>query len=529
MKLYKIGRDATCDIVIYSEKVSSVHAELTLLDNGDMLLEDKGSVNGTYVMNQQVPPYKQVNVKRGDIIRFADVELKWGQIPMPEDNSGYKKIYGIGSHSNNDIPVHGPTVSRFHATVKVGRDGKIYIFDHSKNGTTVGGAKIPSNTPYRIQRKDAVLCGGVPVDLSSLPWPKKTKKYIVSIVISILLLGGVGLGIWLLCSPREKTVGDIEMDDTELFARYNNSVVMLMGVYHYELSIGNRNLDDINKMLRRSLGKKYILPKKVLWDHVNKRPIDVSDVSEKEFVKDFAQNGTYTGSGFFISDDGQLVTSLQVVKPWMFCEARQSLQDYYTTQLARAVEIVNKELGATSWSAFVSQLNIEGKLDYIALVPQGQDFDTDNIIKCGVLAAADDKNKDIAIVQTTSMCLPTAKCTVINVKDSTDVSDKAIAVGEHVYMIGFPYGINDRGKNTVSDYDKKVVGQGGSIIQHASVFDFGYSSQSFGGISGSPIFNKYGMLIGVYHQIEGAVETQGYNYGVKAKYVKELLENPTVK
>ena len=33
MRLLKIGRDAACDIVLYSENVSSLHAELTLLNS----------------------------------------------------------------------------------------------------------------------------------------------------------------------------------------------------------------------------------------------------------------------------------------------------------------------------------------------------------------------------------------------------------------------------------------------------------------------------------------------------------------
>ena len=151
MKLLKIGRDASCNIVLHSARVSSLHAELTLLNSGDMVLEDKGSTNGTYIMNQRIQPGKPVNVKRGDAIRFADVELQWSQVPMPEDNSAYRGIYGIGTHFNNEIQISGATVSRYHATVKHGKDGKMYIFDHSKNGTTVNGTKIPSNNPVQIK------------------------------------------------------------------------------------------------------------------------------------------------------------------------------------------------------------------------------------------------------------------------------------------------------------------------------------------------------------------------------------------
>ena len=52
MRLLKIGRDAGCDIVLHSDKVSSLHAEITLMNSGDIMLEDKGSRNGTFIMNQ---------------------------------------------------------------------------------------------------------------------------------------------------------------------------------------------------------------------------------------------------------------------------------------------------------------------------------------------------------------------------------------------------------------------------------------------------------------------------------------------
>ena len=38
MRLLKIGRDASCDIVLHSDKVSSLHAEITLMDSGDIFI-----------------------------------------------------------------------------------------------------------------------------------------------------------------------------------------------------------------------------------------------------------------------------------------------------------------------------------------------------------------------------------------------------------------------------------------------------------------------------------------------------------
>ena len=144
MRLLKIGRDASCDIVLHSDKVSSLHAEITILNNGDILLEDKNSRNGTFLMNKPIKAGTGITVRRGDAIRFADVELMWNQIPMPENNSNYKALFGVGTNFRNEIQISGNTVSRFHATLKIGKDGKAYIQDHSKNGTTVNGRKIPT-------------------------------------------------------------------------------------------------------------------------------------------------------------------------------------------------------------------------------------------------------------------------------------------------------------------------------------------------------------------------------------------------
>ena len=97
MRLLKIGSSPDCDIVLNSRKVSYLHAELIMLNNGDILLEDKGSTNGTFVNNQLVRQGASVTVRRGDLIRFGDTELQWSAVPQPTNNSMFKKIYGIGS------------------------------------------------------------------------------------------------------------------------------------------------------------------------------------------------------------------------------------------------------------------------------------------------------------------------------------------------------------------------------------------------------------------------------------------------
>ena len=52
MKILKIGSGSNCDIRLDSEYVSAYHAELLIMDNGELLLTDKDSKNGTFVKNK---------------------------------------------------------------------------------------------------------------------------------------------------------------------------------------------------------------------------------------------------------------------------------------------------------------------------------------------------------------------------------------------------------------------------------------------------------------------------------------------
>ena len=48
-RVYRVGRDQTNDIVIEHGSVSRHHCELSLLDDGAVLLVDLDSMNGTAV------------------------------------------------------------------------------------------------------------------------------------------------------------------------------------------------------------------------------------------------------------------------------------------------------------------------------------------------------------------------------------------------------------------------------------------------------------------------------------------------
>ena len=84
--------------------------------------------------------------------------------------------------------------------------------------------------------------------------------------------------------------------------------------------------------------------------------------------------------------------------------------------------------------------------------------------------------------------------------------------------MGFPLGLEIQDLNT----EIKLLGQNGSITQECNEYQFGFNAPSYGGASGSPIFNDKGQLIGVLSS--GVTKSQGFNYAIKAVHIKNLLQ-----
>jgi len=73
MNLYKIGRSASCDIVLDHHSVSRNHAELLVLGDGRLYLTDCASKNGTYILQDaRQQTVRQTFVQPADCLRFGD-------------------------------------------------------------------------------------------------------------------------------------------------------------------------------------------------------------------------------------------------------------------------------------------------------------------------------------------------------------------------------------------------------------------------------------------------------------------------
>lgn len=507
MKLIVIGSSGNSHLVLNSPYVSSYHAEILLLDNGDIILEDKGSRNGTFLNENKLQPNKEVSVKRGDNIRFADTMLDWNQIPKLKIDPGVKEMRGIGTNFRNRYKLNGEKVSRFHATFKKKANGKWYIQDHSTNGTTVNGNPAPKEQDFRIKRGDKILCAGIPVnnpcDEGSKRWTMRDPRTIVASVFVVLALClGIKYGIQrcsnhkFLSFNHEDVQEERVMSDNEIYERYKSSTVLLFAGYYYNVSAGDLNLAKLN------------LPTQVILDS-NGKLKDVSKTNE---------SAMYFGTGFFVSKEGRLVTNLHIAKPWLFDNKVSQIESAYKQQLQVYANVYAQENPTIPLGAFVSEVKVEGVLKFIGLIPNGEDFDDENFLKCKVVSAGDNPEVDVALIRTVKG-LPSG-CTFVK-PDSIDVRDSALAMASHIYTMGFPAGLGLQ--DLKSNKGIQLLGRGGSITQESTQYSFGFDAASYGGASGSPIFNDKGKLIGVLNA--GFKETQGFNYGIKAKYVKELLEN----
>lgn len=496
MKLIVIGSNSNSHIRLNSQFVSGYHAELLLLDNGEILLTDKGSKNGTYINDQRLQPNKDIPIKRGDSVRFADQVLDWRNVPalpMP-DFSKIKEMRGIGTNFRNKYQLQGERVSRFHATLTKKNDKNWYIQDHSKNGTTVNGKAIPSNQDIKLKKGDKILCAGVPVpNPCGEGKPINYRKIITTLTIILLLCGG-SYGIYSLkrCQGRGSIPPPKPMSDQEIYSKYKNSTVLLIGYYYYKVSAGNLDLSKLD------------LPTEVV----------ISNGKLKAVNGQRNNMNLYTGTGFYISEDGKIVTNLHIVRPWLFDKELSLISDQYKMYMAREASenpILN---------AFTAQIKVEGVLAYIGMIPNGAYFSDENLKQCRELIAHDNTDKDVAILQLETKKLPDSNCSIIDINQAI-INDSEIQVGSHIYTMGFPFGLTLQ--DLKSPNGIQLLGHGGSITQECTKYSFGFDAASYGGASGSPIFNDKGQLIGVLNS--GISMSQGFNYAIKASHVIDLLSN----
>lgn len=514
--LLKIGRSQECDIVLQNGRVSRLHAEITLLNNGDILLEDKGSVNGTYILNRnneqvRIKPASLCMIKRGDYVRFANETLSWSNIPQLPDNSGYKKIYGIGSNMvYNEIHVQSNSVSRFHATLKIDKKGRAFIEDHSLNGTTVNGVKITSHQNVRVKHNDVVIVGGVPVDLKHYIKPNPMPVILKSSGVTALVAAVVALIILLI--PTQNPSIETLMKATPC----------VIGSYTINATIKDNPLSGL-------IPDTYQFgynPKNNLWEINLTNPC------------------MYMGTAFFISKYGELGTNRHIAVPWKYLNEEQIFQikyqmrqivNGYVMEHRRAIQkeiaerttegkILSLVTGIEYYGEYEEDENekfisnviemldkcdyeITGQMQYIGILLPGHNFNSvADLMSCQVVAESGDPQKDVAIIRLNSTETPDriVKEGYYNLNKAR-LDQTQLKISEHFQTIGYPKGLAI-GMEIGNGLELNPTVNQASMSRKPDRNQFQMQLVGMSGQSGSPVIDANRNLVGVlcagYHNNE---------------------------
>lgn len=510
MKLLKIGSSASCDIVFNSEFVSGVHAELLLADDGKMFLEDKNSLNGTFVGNKRLTPNEEVRVQRGDLVRFGDTELNWNKVPVNYGPKNGETWYNIGTSQKVDIPVSSPFVSRFHA-ILMQKDKKFFIMDNgSKNGTLVDGKKIPVNKFVPIKRGQSVICGDSDITEQIATYMPNKTAWIKPLLIGLAACAavvGLFFGIWALIGKGGWT------------KKYVPAVVYVQASYHYVAYLEDTPVP------------------KTLWDGE---------------LPDYTAPRSYSATAFFVDRKGVMATNRHVAVPWEYedeeirtqllndanatrkrflpvteCNNMDDVNNLNASPLGRLIVAQWMESGDRSranLNAMIdrmlqAKITLKGVMDYISVgYPDRYYTHLDELDRCFVLGESGTDDKDIALLQLN------VKQTPENIKYVFDIDTKVYEgvldpLAEKLVVIGYPRGTDHALIENTHSLQPTV--RETMVGMKPERYSFEYQGESIGGASGSPIFNpKNGMLYGV----NWGKWTAGATFGraCKAQFLKEL-------
>lgn len=171
MKVYSIGRESGCDIVINdnTDVISRRHAVLNVSPSGKMTIVDQ-SHNGTYVNGIRISPNVPVPVTRKDNISFAHVaRLDWSLVPKSNAIQKYiviavvaiivvaGAVFGFKSlyNGNNTPPSTADTTAIVDSVKKDSTVKKDSIKEEKKAEKTDSAKKISKNKPAekRVEKK----------------------------------------------------------------------------------------------------------------------------------------------------------------------------------------------------------------------------------------------------------------------------------------------------------------------------------------------------------------------------------------
>ena len=287
-----------------------------------------------------------------------------------------------------------------------------------------------------------------------------------------------------------------------------------------------------------------------------------------------------TGTGFFISDKGVILTNNHVANPQIAVkDAKNSVRRVFSAmdEILKAAmqelsdqfdELEKSKSDCVQYNPYLEEYYVneeklnEIKTEQAQLKEQYEEFkqnkeqlktmdlsdlsveticdlgiaynDTyvtkiSDLVPCVVVKVSDKENVDLATLQLKNKQTPDNKYIfAVNETQEESFSDKVknlfsdndqqeLKTGQKLFMIGYNAGF------TLSNTQQGIKAQitNGTISQMPDEDKMMYTIPSLPGSSGSPVLNEYGQLVAV--NFAGNRETQNFNYGIQLKRVQQFL------